>query len=74
MSSQRDAERALLAQERCELAEDPAAELAELTGLYRDQGLSERLACEIAEHLTARDPLAAHAQAELASTLRVCWR
>lgn len=65
VSSQRDAERALLAQERCELAEDPAAELAELTGLYRDQGLPERLAREIAEHLIARDPLAAHAQAEL---------
>lgn len=65
VSSQRDSERALLAQERRELAEDPDGELTELTRLYRDKGLPERLAREVAVHLSARDALAAHAQAEL---------
>lgn len=65
VSSQRDAERALLAQERQELAEQPDAELAELTGIYRQKGLPEQLARQVAEHLTATDALTAHAEAEL---------
>ncbi|TSE00102.1 VIT family protein [Skermania sp. ID1734] len=65
VSSQRDAQRALLAQERRELADDPQAELDELTGLYRAKGLPEPLAREVAQTLTARDALAAHAEVEL---------
>jgi len=65
VSSQRDTENADLAREREELAADPAAELAELTNIYVDRGLEPALAREVAEALTARDALAAHARDEL---------
>jgi VIT1/CCC1 family predicted Fe2+/Mn2+ transporter len=65
VSSQRDAERALLDQERRELAEMPESELDELAALYEEKGLTPVLAREVAEQLTARDALAAHAEAEL---------
>jgi VIT1/CCC1 family predicted Fe2+/Mn2+ transporter len=65
VSSQRDAQRALLAQERRELADEPDLELAELTWLYRAKGLPESLARKVAEALTAHDALTAHAEAEL---------
>ena len=65
VSTQRDSEEALLATERQELAEDPADELAELAGLYVEKGLSEQLAFEVAQQLTAHDALGAHAEAEL---------
>ena len=65
VSTQRDAERALLAKERAELRNEPEEELAELAGLYVDKGLSEELAVQVAEELTAHDALAAHAETEL---------
>lgn len=65
VSTQRDTEKALIAKEVKELSEQPAAELAELTGLYRKRGLSAKLARQVAEELTARDALAAHAEVEL---------
>jgi vacuolar iron transporter family protein len=65
VSTQRDSERALLDKERRELAEEPDDELAELAGIYRDKGLSEVLARQVAEELTAYDALGAHAEAEL---------
>ncbi|MFZ2509637.1 MAG: VIT family protein [Gordonia sp. (in: high G+C Gram-positive bacteria)] len=65
VSSQRDTERALLAKERRELREDPAAELAELAGLYEAKGLSATTAHQVAAELTAHDALTAHAEAEL---------
>jgi VIT1/CCC1 family predicted Fe2+/Mn2+ transporter len=65
VSSQRDSERALLARERRELAEEADAELAELAGLYQAKGLSPGLAREVARQLTAHDAFAAHAEAEL---------
>jgi VIT1/CCC1 family predicted Fe2+/Mn2+ transporter len=65
VSSQRDAERALLSKERRELAETPESELAELAALYRAKGLSEDTARKVALELTAHDALAAHAEAEL---------
>jgi len=65
VSSQRDTERALLAREGRELRETPEEELAELTDLYAVKGLSHELAAEVAEQLTARDALAAHAEVEL---------
>ena len=65
VSSQRDTEQALLAIERRELLETPDQELAELTQLYVDRGLSDDLAARVAEQLTARDALAAHAEVEL---------
>jgi len=65
VSSQRDTELALLAREGRELRETPDEELAELTDLYAVKGLSHELAAEVAEQLTARDALAAHAEVEL---------
>ena len=65
VSTQRDTERALIEKERRELAEQPAEELLELAGFYRDRGLSAGLAQQVAEELTAHDGLAAHAEVEL---------
>jgi len=65
VSSQRDTERALIAKEKRELAEDPEAELAELAGIYQQKGLSREVAGLVAAELTARDALAAHVDAEL---------
>ncbi len=65
VSTQRDSEKALLAKERRELEEEPQEELAELTLLYMEKGLSEPLARQVAEELTEHDALAAHAEVEL---------
>ncbi|MET9623537.1 MULTISPECIES: VIT family protein [unclassified Streptomyces] len=65
VSTQRDSERAALAQEKRELREQPEAELDELTGMLSDRGLSPEVAREAAEQLTARDALRAHARVEL---------
>lgn len=68
VSSQADTERADLERERGELASEPAAELAELTGIYVKRGLDPALARQVAEQLTARDALGAHARDELGIT------
>jgi VIT1/CCC1 family predicted Fe2+/Mn2+ transporter len=65
VSSQRDTERALLQQERQELAQTPEQELRELAGLYRAKGLSEQTAQTVAKELTDYDAFAAHAEVEL---------
>jgi VIT1/CCC1 family predicted Fe2+/Mn2+ transporter len=65
VSTQRDSEKALIAKEIRELDEEPEAELAELAGIYRGKGLSPDLALEVAQQLTAKDALAAHAEVEL---------
>ena len=65
VSTQRDSEQALLAKERRELVEEPEEELAELADLYVQKGLTEDLALQVAEQLTAHDALGAHAEAEL---------
>lgn len=65
VSTQRDSEQAALALEREELATTPQAELDELTGLLQDRGISPELAREVAEQLTERDALDAHARVEL---------
>jgi vacuolar iron transporter family protein len=65
VSSQRDSERALIAKEEAELATMPHEELAELTRLYQDKGLSPQTARQVAEELTATDALAAHLDIEL---------
>lgn len=65
VSSQRDSERALISKEREELRSMPETELAELTTLYRERGLSEETARTVAEELTAHDALAAHLEVEL---------
>src|SRR4029079_9968957 len=68
VSSQADTERADLARERRELAADPSAEHTELTGIYVARGLTPDLAQQVADQLTARDALSAHARDELGLT------
>ena len=65
VSSQRDVELADLRTERLEHAANPAAELDELTAIYRARGLDRDLARRVAEQLSARDAVAAHARDEL---------
>ncbi len=65
VSSQRDSERALIEKEREELETLPEEELDELTELYRQRGLSEDTARQVAVELTAHDALAAHLEVEL---------
>ena len=65
VSTQRDSERAALAQETRELRERPEAELEELAGLLRRRGLSRDVAMEAAVPLTERYALRAHARVEL---------
>ena len=65
VSSQSDSERALIAKERNELATMPDEEFDELVGLYRQQGLSEPTARQVATELTHHDALGAHLSAEL---------
>ena len=65
VSSQADTENADLAQERGELAASPTAERAELAAIYVARGLTRDLANQVADQLTARGALAAHARDEL---------
>lgn len=66
--SQADVERSDLATEKRELADDGPRELQELAGIYVKRGLSPELAQQVAEELTARDALDAHARDELGIT------
>jgi VIT1/CCC1 family predicted Fe2+/Mn2+ transporter len=65
VSSQTDAETADLAKEAAELRDSPEAELQELAGIYIGRGLDPALAQQVAQQLTARDALGAHARDEL---------
>jgi vacuolar iron transporter family protein len=66
--SQADAEKADLTVEKQELRDEPEAELKELAGIYVKRGLEPALARQVAEQLTAKDALAAHARDELGIT------
>ena len=65
VSSQADTEKADLERERGELARKPEAEHEELAGIYRERGLSDDLARQVATELMASDALRAHARDEL---------
>ena len=65
VSAQRDSEKAALQVEREELATNPEGELRELAWFYEQKGMSPKLAIKVAEELTAKDALKAHAEAEL---------
>jgi vacuolar iron transporter family protein len=65
VSSQRDTEQADLDRERRELVADPEGERNELARLYRDRGLSDALAKQVADELSQVDQLAIHARDEL---------
>jgi VIT1/CCC1 family predicted Fe2+/Mn2+ transporter len=65
VSSQADTEESDLARERKELAEQPEAELDELTQIYVDRGVEPALARKVAQQMTAKDAFATHARDEL---------
>jgi VIT1/CCC1 family predicted Fe2+/Mn2+ transporter len=65
VSSQGDTERADLARERTELADDRDGEERELAAIYIQRGLEPALARTVSEQLMAHDALAAHARDEL---------
>src|SRR4051794_36677711 len=65
VSSQRDAEDADIRLEERELRRDPHGELHELAGIYEGRGLPAALAAQVAEALSERDALEAHARDEL---------
>jgi VIT1/CCC1 family predicted Fe2+/Mn2+ transporter len=65
VSSQADTEKADLAKEKGELADDLPAEERELAGIYVRRGLQPELAREVARQLMAKDALEAHARDEL---------
>ncbi len=65
VSSQADLEAADLEREKRALKEEPGDELIELTQIYEGRGLDAALARKVAEQLTARDALSAHARDEL---------
>ena len=65
VSSQSDIETADLKREKNELETMPKAELKELAKLYEDRGLSSELSMQVANELTERNALEAHARDEL---------
>lgn len=65
VSSQSDTENADLELERRELDASPEAELRELQAIYVTRGLDPQLAMQVAEQLTAKGALPAHARDEL---------
>jgi VIT1/CCC1 family predicted Fe2+/Mn2+ transporter len=65
VSSQRDAEQADIRLEERELRSDPSGELRELAGIYEQRGLPPTLASEVAQALSHRGALEAHARDEL---------
>lgn len=68
VSSQADTESAALRQERAELKADPDGEVDELAGIYVERGLEPDLARKVAEQLSRKDALKAHARDELGIT------
>lgn len=65
VSSQSDTERADIERETEALRELPEEELAELTAIYREKGLSEETAHLVAKELTEHDALGTHVRDEL---------
>ena len=68
VQSQADVEGADLDKEKRELENEPERELAELTSIYMSRGLDQPLARLVAEKLTSKDALGAHARDELGIT------
>lgn len=65
VSTQKDTEKAELALEKAEIAADPEGERNQLVRLIHNLGISEELSATVADELTERDALAAHARFEL---------
>lgn len=65
VSTQRDTENALLAEERRDLADHPQEELADLASIYKSEGLNSRTAMTVAKEFTEADAFTTHAETEL---------
>ncbi len=68
VSSQADAEKADLDRERQELIDEPERELQELADSFIARGAKPETAMQMAEQLTEKDALGAHAREELGIT------
>lgn len=64
VSSQSDAEKAYIENEKLKLKNNPDEELEELTQAYVERGVSEETATKVAQELTDKDALKAHLQIE----------
>lgn len=64
VSTQRDAEKAYIAQEKKQLKTDPEGAQRELAGAYVSRGLSEKTARIVAAELTKNNALGAHLEVE----------
>ena len=60
VSSQSDAEKAFISLEKVDLRDNPDYELDELAREYMKQGVSQKLARQVASELTQKDALRAH--------------
>jgi len=65
VSSQADTEKADLARETRELAQQPELEREELARIYQARGVDRKTATSVADQMMAQDALAAHARDEL---------
>jgi len=65
VSSSKDTEKALIAEEKYELENNPKEELKELAKIYEHKGLSPHTAAIVAKELSIHDAAAAHFDAEL---------
>lgn len=74
VSSQADIEKADLARETRELAENIEAERQELADIYQQRGLDPELSKKVAEQMMAHDALGAHARDELGITMHLSAR
>lgn len=64
VSTQRDAEKAYIKQEKKQLKSDPEGALQELANAYEERGLSSKTALIVAKELTKKDALAAHLEVQ----------
>ena len=69
VSSQRDTQRAFIAEERTHLKIHPKEEFAELIAMYEAKGLSAITAQQVAHELTNHDVLEAHIDLEMGTSV-----
>ena len=74
VKSQEDTETADLKLEAEALENNPEGELLELADIYRERGLDQKLAMEVARQLTDYDALGAHARDEIGITRELSAR
>lgn len=74
VSSQADTEKADLARERLELAQQPELEREELTRIYQARGVERDVAQRVVDQMTAHDALGAHARDELGLSKKMTAR